>query len=139
MTIARVLERDDFQKRIEAEKPVSLLELLYPVLQGYDSVAVRADLELGGTDQKFNLLFGRDVQQAYGQEPQAIMTMPTSVASTQPARLRARVGGRLPGLAGRKRNPATIFHKRRRRNCAISHMARAGEACIIWPARCYRR
>jgi tyrosyl-tRNA synthetase len=76
VTIARVLERDDFQQRIEAGRPVSLLELLYPVLQGYDSVAVEADVELGGTDQKFNLLFARDVQQAYGQEPQAIMTMP---------------------------------------------------------------
>jgi tyrosyl-tRNA synthetase len=76
VTIARVLERDDFQNRIEAGRPVSLLELLYPVLQGYDSVAVESDIELGGTDQKFNLLFARDVQQAYGQEPQAIMTMP---------------------------------------------------------------
>jgi tyrosyl-tRNA synthetase len=86
VTVARVLERDDFQKRIAAERPVSLLELLYPVLQGYDSVAVQADLELGGTDQKFNLLFGRDVQQAYGQEPQSIMTMPI-----------------LPGLDGERR------------------------------------
>jgi len=86
VTVARVLERDDFQKRMEAEKAVSLLELLYPVLQGYDSVAIEADIELGGTDQKFNLLFGRDVQQAYGQEPQAIMTMPI-----------------LPGLDGERR------------------------------------
>jgi tyrosyl-tRNA synthetase len=76
VTVARVLERDDFQQRIEAGRPVSVLELLYPVLQGYDSVAVRADIELGGTDQKFNLLLGRDVQQAYGQDPQAVMTMP---------------------------------------------------------------
>jgi tyrosyl-tRNA synthetase len=76
VTVARVLERDDFQQRIEAGRPVSVLELLYPVLQGYDSVAVRADVELGGTDQKFNLLLGRDVQQAYGQESQAVMTMP---------------------------------------------------------------
>jgi tyrosyl-tRNA synthetase len=76
VTVARVLERDDFQQRIEAGRPVSMLELLYPVLQGYDSVAVRADIELGGTDQKFNLLLGRDVQQAYGQEPQAVLTMP---------------------------------------------------------------
>ena len=76
VTIARVLERDDFQQRIEASRPISLLELLYPVLQGYDSVAIRADVELGGTDQKFNLLFGRDVQQSYGQEPQAILTLP---------------------------------------------------------------
>ena len=76
VTIARVLERDDFQQRIEASRPISLLEQLYPVLQGYDSVAIRADVELGGTDQKFNLLFGRDVQQSYGQEPQAILTLP---------------------------------------------------------------
>jgi tyrosyl-tRNA synthetase len=76
VTVARVLERDDFDRRIREGRPISLLEMLYPVLQGYDSVAVGADLELGGTDQKFNLLFGRDVQQAYGHEPQAIMTMP---------------------------------------------------------------
>ena len=76
VTVARVMERDDFQQRLEQGRPISLLELLYPVLQGYDSVAVRADVELGGTDQKFNLLLGRDVQQAYGQEPQAMLTMP---------------------------------------------------------------
>jgi tyrosyl-tRNA synthetase len=76
VTVARVLERDDFQQRIADGRPISLLEMLYPVLQGYDSVAVRADVELGGTDQKFNLLFARDVQQAYGQSPQAIMTVP---------------------------------------------------------------
>jgi tyrosyl-tRNA synthetase len=76
VTAAQVLEREDFQQRIQAGRPVSLLELLYPVLQGYDSVAVEADVELGGTDQTFNLLFGRDVQQAHGQAPQAILTMP---------------------------------------------------------------
>jgi tyrosyl-tRNA synthetase len=76
VTVAQVLEREDFQQRIQAGRPVSLLELLYPVLQGYDSVAVQADVELGGTDQTFNLLFGRDVQQAHGQEPQGILTMP---------------------------------------------------------------
>src|SRR3954454_2041502 len=75
-TVARLLERDDFQKRMQAGSPISALELLYPLLQGYDSVAVRADVEIGGTDQKFNLLFGRDVQSAYGQEPQSILTMP---------------------------------------------------------------
>lgn len=75
-TVARLLERDDFTKRMAAAQPVSMLELLYPVLQGYDSVAVRSDLELGGTEQKFNLLFARDVQVSYGQRPQAIMTMP---------------------------------------------------------------
>jgi tyrosyl-tRNA synthetase len=80
-TVARLLERDDFQKRLAAGAPIAALELLYPLLQGYDSVAVEADLELGGTDQKFNLLFGRDVQAAYDQEPQSILTMPILVGT----------------------------------------------------------
>jgi tyrosyl-tRNA synthetase len=75
-TVARILERDDFSKRYAAGEPISMLELLYPLLQGYDSVAVRADVELGGTDQKFNLLLGRDVQRAYGQPEQVILTVP---------------------------------------------------------------
>jgi tyrosyl-tRNA synthetase len=75
-TVAQLLERDDFSKRWDAREPISLLELLYPVLQGYDSVAVRSDLELGGTDQTFNLLMGRAIQTAYGQPPQSVMTMP---------------------------------------------------------------
>ena len=70
------LERDDFARRFAASEPISLLELLYPVLQGYDSVAVEADVELGGTDQTFNLLMGRSIQQAYGQAPQIVLTMP---------------------------------------------------------------
>jgi tyrosyl-tRNA synthetase len=74
-TVAQMLEREDFAKRWEASAPISMLELMYPLLQGYDSVAVRADVELGGTDQKFNLLLGRDIQRAYGQPEQAIMTM----------------------------------------------------------------
>jgi tyrosyl-tRNA synthetase len=78
-TVARLLERDDFQKRMAANAPIAALELLYPLLQGYDSVAVEADVELGGTDQKFNLLFGRDMQAAYGQKPQSILTMPILV------------------------------------------------------------
>ncbi len=80
-TVARLLERDDFQKRMAAGRPVAALELLYPLLQGYDSVAIEADVELGGTDQKFNLLFGRDIQTAYGQEPQSIMTLPILVGT----------------------------------------------------------
>jgi tyrosyl-tRNA synthetase len=80
-TVARLLERDDFQKRMAAAQPIAALELLYPLLQGYDSVAVEADVELGGTDQKFNLLFGRDVQAAYGQPPQSIMTLPILVGT----------------------------------------------------------
>jgi tyrosyl-tRNA synthetase len=74
-TVAQMIERDDFAKRLSASQPVSMLELLYPLLQGYDSVAVRADVELGGTDQKFNLLLARDIQRAYGQPEQAILTM----------------------------------------------------------------
>jgi tyrosyl-tRNA synthetase len=75
-TVARLLERDEFSRRMEAAEPISILELLYPVLQGYDSVAVEADVEIGGTDQKFNLLFGRDVQESLGMAPQSILTMP---------------------------------------------------------------
>jgi tyrosyl-tRNA synthetase len=78
-TVARLIERDDFQKRLAAGAPIAALELLYPLLQGYDSVAVEADVEIGGTDQKFNLLFGRDIQTAYGQKPQSILTMPILV------------------------------------------------------------
>ncbi len=80
-TVAQMLERDDFAKRLSAREPISMLELLYPLLQGYDSVAVAADVELGGTDQKFNLLLGRDIQRAYGQPEQAIMTMPILVGT----------------------------------------------------------
>jgi tyrosyl-tRNA synthetase len=80
-TVARLLERDDFQERLGAGQPIAALELLYPLLQGYDSVAVEADVELGGTDQKFNLLFGRDIQVAYGQPPQSILTMPILVGT----------------------------------------------------------
>ncbi|HPP82402.1 MAG TPA: tyrosine--tRNA ligase [Rubrivivax sp.] len=75
-TLARMLERDDFTKRFRAGSPIGIHELLYPLMQGYDSVALQADLELGGTDQKFNLLVGRALQQEYGQEPQCILTMP---------------------------------------------------------------
>src|SRR4051794_24454110 len=75
-TVARLLEREEFSRRMQAEEPISILELLYPVLQGYDSVAVEADVEMGGTDQTFNLLFGRDVQESFGVPPQAILTMP---------------------------------------------------------------
>jgi tyrosyl-tRNA synthetase len=75
-TVGQLLERDDFAKRFSSHTPISVLELLYPLLQGYDSVAIRADVELGGTDQKFNLLLGRDIQRAYGVPEQAILTVP---------------------------------------------------------------
>ncbi|MGL4393751.1 MAG: tyrosine--tRNA ligase [Brevinema sp.] len=76
VTVAQLLERDDFSKRFNEHRPISLVEFMYPLAQGYDSVALEADLEAGGTDQKFNLLFGRTLQQARGQEPQCIITMP---------------------------------------------------------------
>jgi tyrosyl-tRNA synthetase len=76
VSVARLLERDDFEKRLAAEEPLFLHELLYPVIQGYDSVALEADLEIGGTDQKFNMLVGRELQRHFGQTPQAVMTMP---------------------------------------------------------------
>ena len=75
-TVARMLERDDFAKRYRAGQPIAVHEFLYPLVQGYDSVALKADVELGGTDQKFNLLVGRQLQDAYGQEPQVVLTMP---------------------------------------------------------------
>ena len=75
-TVARLLERDDFSKRMKSNQPIAVHELLYPLMQGYDSVAMKADVELGGTDQKFNLLVGRELQKDFGQEPQCILTMP---------------------------------------------------------------
>ena len=76
LTVARMLERDDFKKRFESNRPISIHEFLYPLIQGYDSVAMRADVELGGTDQLFNLLMGRDLQRSRGQEPQVVLTTP---------------------------------------------------------------
>ncbi|MGB8413973.1 MAG: tyrosine--tRNA ligase [Candidatus Binatus sp.] len=76
VSVARLLERDDFEKRLAAQEPLFLHELLYPVIQGYDSVALEADLEIGGTDQKFNMLVGRELQRHFGQTPQAVMTVP---------------------------------------------------------------
>lgn len=75
-TVARLLERDDFQKRYRANQPIALIEFLYPLLQGYDSVKVKADIEIGGTDQKFNLLVGRELQKVWNQKPQIVMTLP---------------------------------------------------------------
>ncbi len=91
-TVAQVLERDDFAKRWSAREPISVLELLYPLLQGYDSVAISADVELGGTDQKFNLLLGRDVQRAYGLPEQAILTLPLLVGTDGHEKMSKSVG-----------------------------------------------
>src|SRR5256714_8438499 len=78
-TVARLLERDDFAKRFKSGQPIAVHELLYPLMQGYDSVAMKADVELGGTDQKFNLLVGRELQKDFGQEPQCVLTLPLLV------------------------------------------------------------
>jgi tyrosyl-tRNA synthetase len=91
-TVAQLLERQDFSERFAANQPISVLELLYPLLQGYDSVAVRADAELGGTDQKFNLLLGRDIQRAYGEPEQAILTMPILVGTDGARRMSKSLG-----------------------------------------------
>jgi tyrosyl-tRNA synthetase len=80
-TVARMLEREDFAKRFQEGSPISIMEFLYPLAQAYDSVAVKADVELGGSDQRFNLLVGRDIQEAYGQEPQVILTMPLLIGT----------------------------------------------------------
>lgn len=106
-TVARLLERDDFQQRMEDSKPISALELLYPVLQGYDSVAIQADIELGATDQKFNLLFGRDVQESFGQPPQSILTMPILVG-TDGVRKMSKSYGNYVGVTD---EPAEMFGK----------------------------
>jgi tyrosyl-tRNA synthetase len=94
-TVAQLLERDDFAKRMAAAEPVSLLELLYPVLQGYDSVAVRSDVELGGTDQTFNLLMGRSIQGAYGQPQQLVLTMPLLVGTDGVQKMSKSVGNHI--------------------------------------------
>jgi tyrosyl-tRNA synthetase len=94
-TVAQLLERDDFAKRYAANEPISMLELLYPLLQGYDSVAIEADIELGGTDQKFNLLLGRDIQRAYGKPEQAILTMPILVGTDGQRKMSKSLGNQI--------------------------------------------
>jgi tyrosyl-tRNA synthetase len=106
-TVAQLLERDDFAKRYGSGQPISILELLYPLLQGYDSVAVRADVELGGTDQKFNLLLAREIQRAYGQEPQAVLTMPLLPGTDGERRMSKSLGN----YVGVTEPPEEIFGK----------------------------
>jgi tyrosyl-tRNA synthetase len=106
-TVARLLERDDFQKRMAAGQPIAALELLYPLLQGYDSVAIEADVEIGGTDQKFNLLFGRDLQTAYGQPPQSIITLPILVGTDGVQKMSKSLGN----YVGVTDPPAEMFGK----------------------------
>jgi len=106
-TVAQLLERDDFAQRYSAGEPISILELLYPLMQGYDSVAVRSDVELGGTDQKFNLLLARDIQQAYGVAPQVAMTLPI-LPGTDGERKMSKSYGNYVGVA---EPPEEIFGK----------------------------
>src|SRR5918999_1332884 len=94
-TVARLLERDDFSKRFAAGSPISVSELLYPLMQAYDSVAVEADVELGGTDQLYNLLAGRDVMQQYGMEPQVVLTVPL-LLSWDGEKMSSSVGNNIP-------------------------------------------
>lgn len=106
-TVARLLERDDFRKRWEEKRPISLLEFMYPLVQGYDSVALRADVEIGGTDQTFNLLVGRDLQREYGQEPQVVLTMPILPGTDGVDKMSKSLGNHI-GIA---EPPATMFGK----------------------------
>lgn len=105
--VARMLEREDFHKRYHEQKPISIHEFLYPLIQGYDSVALKADVELGGTDQKFNLLVGRDLQRNYGQEPQVVITMPL-LEGTDGVRKMSKSFGNYIALEDR---PADMFGK----------------------------
>lgn len=106
-TVARSLERDDFQKRLKEDRDIGLLEVLYPILQGYDSVEVKADVELGGTDQKFNLLMGRKVQKRFGYEPQDVMTM-SLIEGTDGVRKMSKSYGNYIGLSEK---PGEVFGK----------------------------
>jgi tyrosyl-tRNA synthetase len=106
-TVARLLEREDFTQRMRRDEPISALELLYPVLQGYDSVAVRADVELGATDQRFNLLFARDVQRSFGVPEQSILTMPILVG-TDGTRKMSKTYGNYVGVTD---SPEEMFGK----------------------------
>ena len=106
-TVARILERDDFAERFKAETPISVHELLYPLMQGYDSVAIRADIEIGATEQKFNLLAGRTIQEAYGLEPQCILTMPVLVGLDGERRMSKSLGNYI----GVDESPREMFGK----------------------------
>ncbi len=122
-TVARLLERDDFAKRLAAHEPISLQELLYPLLQGYDSVAIRADVELGGTDQKFNLLMGRDLQEAYGQEPQIVFTLPLLVGTDGVQKMSKSLGN----FVGLRDEPNLMYGR-------VMSLSDAGDARLV-PAR----
>lgn len=107
VTLARMLERDDFSRRFREQRPISLHELFYPIMQGYDSVVIEADLELGATEQKFNLLMGRQLQQEFGQEPQTVLTLPILVGVDGTQRMSKSLGNYI----GISEPPGTVFGK----------------------------
>jgi tyrosyl-tRNA synthetase len=106
-TVAQMLEREDFSARFKERRPISMIEFMYPLLQGYDSVAIEADVELGGTDQLFNLLMARDLQKAYGQEPQIVLTMPLLVGLDGSAKMSQSLGN----YVGIRERPEEMFGK----------------------------
>ncbi len=121
MTIGQMTARDDFAKRIAAEKPVYLHECLYPLMQGWDSVEIKADVELGGTEQLFSLLVARDLQQSQGQEPQTAMTMPILVGTDGTRRMGKSLGNYI-GVAEKRRKPVRQDHERAgRADAAVFH------------------
>jgi len=126
-TVARMLERDDFANRLKNNQPVSIHELLYPLVQGYDSVALEADVEMGGTDQKFNLLVGRELQKEYGQEPQIVLTMPLleGLDGVQ------KMSKSLNNYIGIKESPKEMFGKVM--SIPDAMMYRYYELCTDWP------
>jgi tyrosyl-tRNA synthetase len=106
-TVARLLERDDFEKRYKAGNPISMMEFMYPLMQGYDSVALKADIEIGGTDQKFNLLVGRALQERYGQKPQVVMTLPLLIGTDGTDKMSKSLGNYI----GINESPTDIYGK----------------------------
>ena len=126
-TVARMLERDEFANRLKNNQPISIHELLYPLVQGYDSVALEADVELGGTDQKFNLLVGRELQKEYGQEPQIVLTMPLleGLDGVQ------KMSKSLNNYIGIKESPKEMFGKVM--SIPDAMMYRYYELCTDWP------
>jgi len=126
-TVARMLERDDFDKRYKANQPISVAEFLYPLAQAYDSVAIQADVEIGGTDQLFNLLVGRDVQRAYGQEPQVALTTPLLEGLDGQDKMSKSLGN----VIGITEPPGSMFKKAMQVPDAL--LTRYAELCTLLP------
>ena len=130
MTVARLLERDDFAKRFAAHEPISLSELLYPLMQAYDSVAIEADVELGGTDQLFNLLAGRDVMPQYGLEPQVVLTYPLLVGLDGELKMSEVARATTSGSPSRPRRCSARRCRSRTRRCSQWWELLVGERAV---------